>query len=820
MTPMTTVSDSSAMRERALVRELARRVRDIADEPVMAERRELWRRHNLLDPVRPMVLCFPEGAWRELIPDSELVCQDGRYRWIERQLRGQICWRDHINDDNTVEPWFDVNWKLVVGDYGFDIPYRRGEDRGSYVWDAPMKDLDGDFDKLHFRPLSVDRKLTAETLAFASELLGDLLPVRIHGSLFWTLGLTWEAAKLVGLENLMWAMCDQPQALHRIMRFLRDDAMNFITWLERERLLTPNTGPGDYVGSGGVGLLDDGLDGAIPARLEQLWGFGESQETVGISPVMFEEFVLPYQVPLLEKFRITSYGCCEGLEHRIGGILRDVPRLRRVSVAPNANQEKMAAALGRDYIFSRKPYPAHICVGFNEPAIRADLRHTLKLVGDHPLELILKDTHTVENDPSRITRWVKIAREEVDRHMAGKMAGEAMTSTRQEGSQPGDRLAGMDFAAHNAEVGALWAALDRRESPARVPIFVGTNSRYFIFNEAVNPDRIDFRSYTEDPDAMFDAQLHFQRWAKFNLLQDFELGLPKTWKIAPDFQNYYEAAWFGCEVEYLADQVPDTRPRFTENPEAVMEHGIPDPLGGVGAKALRYVEHYQRRAAREDFLGRPIEVGCPMCGTDGVMTVACNLFGPEFVCSAMIEEPDRLAKLFDFITEATIARMRAWRNLAGIPVPQDNFGWADDSVAMISTEAYRQHVMPHHRRLCAALATDSPRGIHLCGDATRLFPTLRDELNVWSFDTGFPVDFGKLRRELGPRARINGGPHVELLMSATPETVRREVRRILTSGVLEGGLFVLREGNNLAPRTPLENIEAMYRAGIEFGRLN
>jgi uroporphyrinogen-III decarboxylase len=45
------------------------------------------------------------------------------------------------------------------------------------------------------------------------------------------------------------------------------------------------------------------------------------------------------------------------------------------------------------------------------------------------------------------------------------------------------------------------------------------------------------------------------------------------------------------------------------------------------------------------------------------------------------------------------------------------------------------------------------------------------------------------------------------------------VRRILQSGVLEGGRFLLREGNNLAPGTPLENTEAMYYAGREFGVL-
>jgi uroporphyrinogen-III decarboxylase len=161
--------------------------------------------------------------------------------------------------------------------------------------------------------------------------------------------------------------------------------------------------------------------------------------------------------------------------------------------------------------------------------------------------------------------------------------------------------------------------------------------------------------------------------------------------------------------------------------------------------------------------------------------------------------------------------MIAWRKAAGFPVPQKDFGFADDSVALISTPMYREHVLPHHRRLCDALAgpSKSPRSIHLCGDSTRHFETLVEELNVKTFDTGFPVDFGAMRRELGPEVRLQGGPHVDFLMRATPGEVRDEVRRIFKSGVLEGGRFLLREGNNLAPHTPLANTESMYHAGLE-----
>ena len=92
------------------------------------------------------------------------------------------------------------------------------------------------------------------------------------------------------------------------------------------------------------------------------------------------------------------------------------------------------------------------------------------------------------------------------------------------------------------------------------------------------------------------------------------------------------------------------------------------------------------------------------------------------------------------------------------------------------------------------------------------------ELGVRSFDTGFPVDFGALRRALGPEVEIWGGVEVATLLHGTPEQVYARARDIPTSGVLEGKRFVLREANNLPPRVPLANLEAMYRAAFDFGR--
>jgi hypothetical protein len=403
--------------DRVVLRQLAARVRDIADRPEMEQLRELWRRHNALKGQRPMILCSPEGAWGELVRPEELRCEGELAKAWERSLRQQIFTAEVLRDDQPIEPHLDLSWDLSRGDLGVEIPYTRGENRGSYHWEPPIKDLERDLGRLRFRQLGVDRQLTQQKLSLAGDVLGDLLPPRIHCQPWWTLGLTWDAVLLVGLEQFMLYMVDQPEQVHRLMAFLRDEAMHRIGWYESEGLLSPTNGA-NYVGSGGVGYTselpgDRGVN-RRPARLRELWGFAESQETVGVSPTMFAEFILPYQMPLLEQFGLNCYGCCEPLHTRIDHVLK-IPRLRRISVSPWADQRIMAQKLGDRHIYSRKPKPTLVCAMFDEDLIRRDIRETLEAARGCPIEFVMKDTHTVQNEPHRLARWVQIAREEVER---------------------------------------------------------------------------------------------------------------------------------------------------------------------------------------------------------------------------------------------------------------------------------------------------------------------------------------------------------------------------------------------------------------------
>jgi hypothetical protein len=54
-------------------------------------------------------------------------------------------------------------------------------------------------------------------------------------------------------------------------------------------------------------------------------------------------------------------------------------------------------------------------VGCDEVAIRRDIRETLEASRGCVVEIIMKDTHTVQGDRERLGKWVRIAKEEVER---------------------------------------------------------------------------------------------------------------------------------------------------------------------------------------------------------------------------------------------------------------------------------------------------------------------------------------------------------------------------------------------------------------------
>ena len=400
-----------AKREAAVLRGLAAAVAAAAELPVQAERTRLWKGFNALRPERPMVLAFPEGGWRELVRLEVIECDDPLLRNWEMQLRQTLFRHEHLEDDWPVTRFFDVGWVVRSSGLGLEETRIRSEELGSYRWDAPVKSPE-DMEKLHLPGVEVDRDETTRRVELAQSIFRDILDVRAHGPLWWTCGLTWTLINLRGLEQVMVDMYENPGLLHRLMAFLRDAKLHELEALEREGALSLNNGPDDYVGSGGVGATDElpaeGFGGRV--RMQDMWVLGESQEFVGVGPSLFDEFALQYQLPILNRFGLVCYGCCEPLDHKFDLIIGHIPRLRRVSVSPWCDRGLAAQKLGDRFIYSWKPNPATICgPSVDYEALERDVRTTLEMTPGCCIEMVMKDTHTFQGDPTRIGRWCAMA---------------------------------------------------------------------------------------------------------------------------------------------------------------------------------------------------------------------------------------------------------------------------------------------------------------------------------------------------------------------------------------------------------------------------
>jgi hypothetical protein len=139
--------------------------------------------------------------------------------------------------------------------------------------------------------------------------------------------------------------------------------------------------------------------------------FGLAQMFSTVSPAMFKEFEVDYTRRICERFGLVYYGCCDPLDGKMNEV-RMIPKVRKISMSPWVNEERGAAEIGGDYVYSRKPNPAFLATDrFDSEKVRADLAETKETCEKHgcPLEFILKDISTVRYDPERLFEWARIA---------------------------------------------------------------------------------------------------------------------------------------------------------------------------------------------------------------------------------------------------------------------------------------------------------------------------------------------------------------------------------------------------------------------------
>ena len=289
---------------------------------------------------------------------SRQKCVSPQARRIEAQLLGTAVGRELFDDDTPISPTFDVARSVRFQLFGIQPRLTRSHTGKGFHIEPVIDDLEEQMDLLRGGSFSVNETETADSIALAGELIGDILPVRlIQPSL--TGAITNPLVHLMGMQNYYVAMYDCPDALKEVMDLATKLYESYYDHLEKHHLLLPTCGISPVNQESFA--FNSELPGENIQRTTQIWGFLESQETTAVSPGAFGELVFPYQDRLARRYGLLSYGCCERVDAIWPDYLSKWKNLRKLSVSPFNNEPQIGEYLrGSNIVYYSKPRAEYV----------------------------------------------------------------------------------------------------------------------------------------------------------------------------------------------------------------------------------------------------------------------------------------------------------------------------------------------------------------------------------------------------------------------------------------------------------------------------
>jgi len=404
-------------KDKKILRELALKVKDIASDPINDKKIIEWKKHNSLKGNKPMIFVFPDVSWNELLPFSSLECENDIAKNIEYQLKKRIIRDKYIKDDVPIIADVEVQKAITNTMWGVTPIFNRPKTPGGAFHHVSIIENSSDWSKLSQPIVTYNEAISYENHNNILDAIGDIVPVNHVGIKNFSFHMLHWYCDYRGLDNLMTDLYDEPETVHKVIRFFTDGVKSMLKQYEEQNLISLNNDCTHHY-TGGVGYTDElpkkeGFN-ANHIRLCDVWGAAEAQEFSSVSPKMHEEFILQYERELLQPFGLNGYGCCDDLSKKLDGVLK-IKNLRRVAACPWADISQFVPRLLKNYIITWKPQPSYLAFDkFDKSIVENELKNGLLKAKGGIIELILRDTLTCRNQPERFSQWVDIARKAIE----------------------------------------------------------------------------------------------------------------------------------------------------------------------------------------------------------------------------------------------------------------------------------------------------------------------------------------------------------------------------------------------------------------------
>ena len=354
-------------------------------------------------------------------------------------------------------------------------------------------------------------------------------------------------------------------------------------------------------------------------------------------------------------------------------------------------------------------------------------------------------------------------------------------------------------------------------TPDRVPVLPAIGHRFLV---PITGTR--FRDYYADPETMLRTQILAQKWLMENIRTDAH-GITGAWVGAwTDFQNTFEAGSLGVEIAFPDEDIPWVGPGWVKDERDLRRLEAMDFVhSGLNARQIEYrramiaaAEKYPVR-----FAGGPVfypGANPNLTHTsDGPFGVAGDLMGNTELFLACGEGPDFVRELLHIVTDKLLDWLDFCAEEERLEHPV-GLAWTDDLAVSLSRRMFEEIVLPSEKRL-----RDHFHGwamLHMCGRSDHLLEVFRDGLRINELQGfGYEVDLDRVAEVLGGRVVLLGNVNPMIIHSGTPDEVREATRRVIGK-LAPGRGFIVQDGNNIPPGSPIENINAMMEAAERYGR--
>jgi len=412
------------------LRELAKKMAEIAADPVQDQNRKLWTAMNDLKTVRPLVHVRDLYYYLlEYNDEMRTTIEDPFLSNIEQILLLRIYEWNHLRLDRVIEPF--VECPAVFKDSGYGLPGyefgRRDVDKDYYNkvvhWEAVIKTAD-DIEKLKIPVVEYDEAATMDRLNTLKEIFRDIIPVKLFGCSHFRCTPMDDIITWVGIDETMTNMIEKPDFIHALLDRYMEAQISRIKQYEKLGILSSN----NYfmnVGNncpGYTSQLPPATESGIGAKIGDIWGENADQIMTSVSPAMTDEFSFEHEKAWARQFKLYSYGCCERLDNKFDLLTAAFPNLRKVSSSPFSNLDRAAEILGNRYVISFKPNSNYLAGDTpNFDLLRKEFIHACELAEKHRLNLVfnMKTIVTLNDEPQRLWKWCDMAMELIHAHFGG-----------------------------------------------------------------------------------------------------------------------------------------------------------------------------------------------------------------------------------------------------------------------------------------------------------------------------------------------------------------------------------------------------------------